>query len=557
MPPSKVYLPDGQKFTVQPVFSGLQFKSNDMSIGRARSPFPPGWTVVLHTAEDATPSGHTNGHTRQQSEDSDSEKSDESAKHRIHKWTTPTLQNDTVFISSIVQPSSEDFEPAKSPSRQIALMVWITLYWYFQQPEPSPYLDTAHSKSTPAEAKPQGDWRIRIKREGVLHSRNMIPKLERMGLISTLDSAVGTSMDENSEGWDHMYVTRQAFWQIPFGLFLFSLQPKRQGSHPGSPVSSRPTSPARSENSRTGHSPHPSVNGLLSADVPGGPTPTYLTNAPMHPITPYYSASHLPTYYPPPPLQYVVTDGVRHPLRQKPPRMGEIFYTRYVPGVGKYLSFRVASTSPKPVTYVGPSSHSGTQEHGHLTNLSDAKLLEMWMSNPRVSKFWGEYQSDFLSTALKSKHSFPAIGLWDGVPFGYFEIYWVKEDILGGHVKADDFDRGIHVFVGEEWARGRVAEWSSSLAHWIWQSDNRTMSICLEPRIDNTRQVVAVRTDTIRVLTLFIDLSTRCRNMAFARSAKSLFPTSSLGWFDLLEILGQGHIYRTNVWEANPREGGL
>ncbi|KAK6071739.1 lysine N-acyltransferase [Seiridium cupressi] len=487
MAPSTVYLPDGQTFTVQPVFSGLQFKSNDMSLGRAPSPFPPGWTVVMHTEEHDARADLSNGQDQHDTNGGSDEKRTETTTTRLHRYTTPTLHNDTIFISSIVNPSSEDFEPAKSPSRQIALMLWVTLYWYFQQPEPSPHLETAHSRLTPADARPKGEWRIRIKREGVLHSRNMIPKLERMGLISTLDSAVGTSLDENSEGWDHMYVSRQAFWQIPFGLFLFTLQPKRHGSHPGSPVSSRPTSPIRNEPGRRHHSPHPSTSVLLAADLPGGPIPTSLRSLPMHPITPYYSASHMPTHYPPPPLQYVVTNGVRHPLRPKPPRMGEVFYTRYVPSVEKYLSFRVASASQTPVPYLGPTSHGGTKEHGHLTSLSDNALLKMWMSNPRVSKFWGEHQPDFLSNALNSKHSFPAIGLWDGEPFGYFEIYWVKEDHLGKHIRADDYDRGIHVFIGEEWARGRVPQWSSSLAHWIWQSDNRTMSICLEPRIDNDR----------------------------------------------------------------------
>lgn len=491
MAPSIIYLPDGQTFTVQPVFSGVQFKSNDLNLGRAPSPFPPGWTVVLHTEDDELPE-LSNGSKPSDTHVNDDGDSPSPTRSRVHAFRAPTLQNDTVFISSIVTPSSEDFEPAKSPSRQVALMLYITLYWYFSQQEPSAHIETEQSRQTPPEAKPRGEWRIRIKREGVLHSRNMIPKLERMGLISTLDSAVGTSLDENTEGWDHMYVTQQAFWQIPFGLFLFTLEPKRHGGspRPGSPVeNSRPTSPMRNDHGWKGHSPHVSMNGLLSADVPGGPIPMSLANPPTHPITPYYSASHMPTYYPPPPLQYVSTDGVRHPLRPKPARMGEVFYTRYVPSVGKYLSFRVASTSESPVPYLGPKSHEATREHSRLSNLSDASLLEMWMSNPRVSKFWGTYQPDFLSNGLKSKHSFPVIGLWDGVPFGYFEIYWVKEDILGKRVNADDFDRGIHVFVGEEWARGRVPQWLSSLAHWIWQSDNRTMSICLEPRVDNERYV--------------------------------------------------------------------
>jgi hypothetical protein len=113
----------------------------------------------------------------------------------------------------------------------------------------------------------------------------------------------------------------------------------------------------------------------------------------------------------------------------------------------------------------------------------------MWLANPRVANFWGGYVPNFLSNALSSRHSFPVIGLWDGVPFGYFEIYWAKEDILGRHIsnQVDDWDRGCHALVGEEWARGRVQAWLTSLVHWMFLSDYRTMSVCTEPRVDNAR----------------------------------------------------------------------
>ena len=508
MAPSIVHLPDGQNFTVQPVFSGLFFKSND--INTHPTPFPVGWTVVLHSeASDDDNNDDDNLNTNPNSPDGQSE--DNSTPYRpnrrshIHKYSRPTLQNDTVFISSISNPSSSDFRPPASASRQIALMMWITLYWYFQQPEPEPYLETRESRGTPPEARPRGEWRIRIKREGVLRTRNMIPKLERMGLISTMDSAVGTGVDENHQGWDEMFVSKRTFWQIPSGLFLFTLQPTRHSSHPGSPVSSRPGSPIRtdfdSSSSPSPHKPYPhhhvSSSGSLLA-VDGGLTG--LVSVPSLPAGPYFSPSRLPTFYPPPPLQYTITDNVRHPVRHKPPRMGEIFYTRFVPSVGKYLSFRVASLSPKPVPTrgpVGPATAAAAAaggdyqgENAHLCTLSDTSLLQMWLAKPRVSAFWGTYHAGFLSDALRSRHSFPAIGLWDGVPFGYFEVYWVREDTLGRHMggaEALDFDRGIHALVGEEWARGRVQQWLSGLVHWCWQVDNRTMNIYLEPRVDNER----------------------------------------------------------------------
>lgn len=464
MMPSTIRLPDGQTFTVQPVFAGLFFKSHELS-KHHQSPFPVGWTVVIHTE-------HENQHA----------------------FTKPTLQNDTVYISSISNPSSADFKEPASPTRQIAMMLWVTLYWYFHQPAPSKTLPpTDHSRYTAVEGRPRGPWRIHIKRDGVLRGRNLIPKLERMGLIASLDSAVGSALDEDGDEWAHMYVAQAMFWQIPAGLFLFSPEPTRRcpgSSLPGSPVSSRPGSPVSpvrhpaAAEASSHHAFH------LSADVPGAPPPQTLAASPTFPIGPYYSSSHLPTYYPPPPLQYTVSNHIRHPVRHKPPRMGEVFYTRFVPSVGKYLSFRIASSSPKPVPYLGPvATETATSEQHQLTTLCDMVLVQMWLSNPRVSKFWGGYVPNFLTNALASKHSFPVIGMWDGVPFGYFEIYWVKEDPLGRYVDADDWDRGIHVFIGEEWARGKVQAWMSSLVHWILCSDNRTMSVCMEPRVDNERYV--------------------------------------------------------------------
>jgi len=128
--------------------------------------------------------------------------------------------------------------------------------------------------------------------------------------------------------------------------------------------------------------------------------------------------------------------------------------------------------------------------------MSDLQLLNKWMNVPRVLKFWGcsgpqSTQEEFLKTNMSSKHSFPAIGLWDGKPFGYFEIYWVKEDTLGRYLGAriDNYDRGIHVLVGEDEFRGkhRLKPWITALAHWAFIEDYRTNAVVLEPRVDNER----------------------------------------------------------------------
>lgn len=467
MSPQTIHLPDGRNFSVTPVFAGFFFKANELNAHHGA--FPIGWTVVLHTEDDQSDGDKSTAQD-------DGNDGDWPKKPYAHSFKTPSLRNDGLFISAMSNPSSTDFKPAASPTRQIAMMLWITLYWYFHQPAPPSVLHDEASAATPETGKPRGEWRINIKRDGMFRGRSLLPKLERMGLIASLDSAVGTAAEGSAEGWSRMFVSQKMFWQIPGRLFLFTLQPADRDtpSYHGSPASSRPGSPPG--------------QGQI-ADIPGTPNLLMLTSLPKFPISPFHSSSHLPTYFPPAPVQYTSTGHVRHPIRPKPPCMGEVFYTRFVPSVGQYLAFRVASLSPKPVPYMGPVGPS-PPPHPHLGLMSDTELLQSWLSVPRVRDFWGGYSPSFLPGALTSRHSFPVIGLWDGVPFGYFEIYWVKEDPLGRLAGAvDDWDRGFHVIVGEEWARGRVQSWLSSIVHWSLCADYRTMSVCTEPRVDNKRSV--------------------------------------------------------------------
>ncbi|PKS12273.1 hypothetical protein jhhlp_001573 [Lomentospora prolificans] len=516
MPPHVIHLPDGQNFTVKPVFSGVFFKSNELST--QSNAYPIGWTVVLNTTEEedagagrndsSQPNGNGSNGSFDRPVDGLGNSSNINSSHpRIRSFTKPTLQNDNLFISSVSLPSSAEYKPPASPTRQIAMMLWVSLYWYFHQAEPLPYLRTEASKNTPDDAKPKGDWMINIKQDGVLRGRNLIPKLERMGLIASVDSTVS---DESEESWTRMFVSKKMFWQIPGRLFLFSLQHNTLGSsRPGSPPCSRPGTPL---------SPYgpPYAGDFDQSAMFSVPTTTITTAPPAVPSGPFHSNSHLPTYYPPGPLAYTTTNNVRHPLRPKPPRMGEVFYARYVPSMGHYLSFRVASTSTTPVQYRGPLGPN-PPEHVHLRELSDTALLQSWLSKPRVSKFWGEWTPDFLTNAVKSQHSFPVIGMWDGIPFGYFEIYWVKEDPLGqklGDLIAD-FDRGLHILIGEEWARGRVPTWLTSLVHWSLAADYRTMSICLEPRVDNERLVLLKHPSSMFLLHLHKANFSRERQVAF------------------------------------------
>ena len=531
MAPSIVHLPNGQTLTVSPSFGGLYFKANDLNTHH--NVFPPGWTIILHSEDDdedhlPPPSITAHSHLDPDVTPNPAAVAATEKRKHIHRFKQPTLGNDHLFISSISNPSSNEFHPPTSPTRQIAMMLWATLWWYFHQPEPRPQLSNAASGATADAGKPKGEWKININREGIFKGKHLLPKLERMGLIASEDSAVGLDPDDGvgkaGEGWDTMFVSRRNFWQLDPRIYLFNLAPAATSNSPNpsvSPTNSRPASPSR--------------NSALMDSIPGTPD---LRPAPVQaqswrsgtPPGPFTSASHLPTFYPPPPAQYTWTNNTRHPIRPKPPRQGETFYTRYIPSLGQYLSFRVASLAPKPILHRGPVSFthdpnrdSALRMHQHqssetsvpninnlslsedvqnapTTNLTDLELLHKWMNDPRVANSWGEngpltHQKAFLEHNLTDRHSFPVIGSFDGKPFGYFEIYWVKEDRLAKHLNGhvEDWARGIHCLVGEQEFRGphRVKVWLSALVHFCWLADARTNVVMMEPRVDNVKYVSA------------------------------------------------------------------
>jgi hypothetical protein len=88
----------------------------------------------------------------------------------------------------------------------------------------------------------------------------------------------------------------------------------------------------------------------------------------------------------------------------------------------------------------------------------------------------------FLPDALSSEHSFPAIGLWDGIPFGNLEVYWAKEDKMSRSVESEvgDWDRGFRVLFVVESAWGEVPAWVTSFVHWSFTADIRTTNVFVE-----------------------------------------------------------------------------
>ncbi|MCD2179542.1 GNAT family N-acetyltransferase [Rhizobium sp. C1] len=168
--------------------------------------------------------------------------------------------------------------------------------------------------------------------------------------------------------------------------------------------------------------------------------------------------------------RHEVFDGrTVHPLR--PPKPEGRVYARFIPWLGGDIALDVAT----------------------LEDLAD---IHRWMNLPRVDEFWHEagdltHHRRYLAGMIADPHVIPLIARFDGRSFGYFEVYWAKEDIVGGFCGAGDYDRGCHVIIGEDACRGRswFTAWLPSLLHFMFLDEPRTERIVQEPDARHSRQL--------------------------------------------------------------------
>ncbi|MEE1866555.1 GNAT family N-acetyltransferase [Pseudomonas auratipiscis] len=170
------------------------------------------------------------------------------------------------------------------------------------------------------------------------------------------------------------------------------------------------------------------------------------------------------------PQQMQLTEGKRHPRRAPKPH-GEV-YRRFDPRLGAWVSLRTVDID------------------------TDLERFNRWQNNPRVLNFWQEGGSleqhrAYLNKLQVDPHSLTLIGCFDDQPFAYFEAYWAKEDRIAPFYAVDDYDRGIHMLVGEEHHRGphKVASWMAALVHYLFLDDPRTQRVVAEPRADNSKMI--------------------------------------------------------------------
>ncbi|KAG1719395.1 acyl-CoA N-acyltransferase [Suillus occidentalis] len=183
-----------------------------------------------------------------------------------------------------------------------------------------------------------------------------------------------------------------------------------------------------------------------------------------------------------------------HPLRPVKPNPGETLFRRFCPSIGETLEF----------TYFDLGSGSETSEH--------LDSFHRWHNQERVNKAWGERGSlekhrAYITEVTNDPAVLPLIMSWNGEPMGYAEITYLKENHVAPYIPGGpgDWDRGLHVLVGEDKFRGadRTTTWHRALIHYCFLADPRTESVMGEPKADNSSIIKVEFDSAMHIATIF------------------------------------------------------
>ncbi|MEU6768302.1 GNAT family N-acetyltransferase [Streptomyces sp. NPDC046853] len=129
----------------------------------------------------------------------------------------------------------------------------------------------------------------------------------------------------------------------------------------------------------------------------------------------------------------------------------------------------------------------------------DLSLISRWMNDPAVAAFWELAGPDAVTEAhLRGQldgdgRSVPCLGVLDGTPMSYWEIYRADLDGLARHYPARPHDTGLHLLIGGVADRGRGLGTSLLRAVADLVLDHRAASarVVAEPDLRNTPSVSA------------------------------------------------------------------
>ncbi|MET4927638.1 GNAT family N-acetyltransferase [Streptomyces sp. PSRA5] len=129
----------------------------------------------------------------------------------------------------------------------------------------------------------------------------------------------------------------------------------------------------------------------------------------------------------------------------------------------------------------------------------DLTLISRWMNDPAVAAFWElagpeAVTADHLRAQLRGDgRSVPCLGVLDGVPMSYWELYRADLDPLARHYPARPHDTGLHLLIGGVADRGRGVGTTLLRAVSELVLDHRPLCgrVIAEPDLRNTPSVSA------------------------------------------------------------------
>ncbi|WP_436949888.1 GNAT family N-acetyltransferase [Streptomyces sp. SudanB52_2052] len=136
----------------------------------------------------------------------------------------------------------------------------------------------------------------------------------------------------------------------------------------------------------------------------------------------------------------------------------------------------------------------------------DLPLISRWMNDPATAAFWElSGPQDVTENHLRAQlagdgRSVPCIGVLDGTPMSYWEIYRADLDPLARHYPARPHDTGVHLLVGAVADRGRGLGGLllRAVADLVLARRPSCARVIAEPDIRNTPSIAALLTAGFR-----------------------------------------------------------
>ncbi|RNF79151.1 GNAT family N-acetyltransferase [Streptomyces botrytidirepellens] len=129
----------------------------------------------------------------------------------------------------------------------------------------------------------------------------------------------------------------------------------------------------------------------------------------------------------------------------------------------------------------------------------DLRLIARWMNDPAVAAFWElDGPDDITASHLGGQldgdgRSVPCLGVLDGVPMSYWEVYRADLDPLARHYPARPHDTGIHLLIGRISDRGQGLGTTllRAAADLVLEHRPSCARVVAEPDLRNTPSVAA------------------------------------------------------------------